>query len=469
MVLGCREATWPTERSEESLHEASENNRRDSSLCYAPPRVTSRPGVSTKPSKGDGPLLLHDADLDMKHQILFLEQQSWRAGAERVLEEVLRSLAPEFRPVVAFPEDGPFAAELRRHNVETVLIPLGRYRSGRKSAADMIAFPLRSVRAARRIAELIRQRDVWLVYINSPRCLLAGVMAARFTRTPSLFHLHMTMTRAADLFIAAQAGKRVTKIVACSETAAQSLAQNHQGFTAPVQVIYNPVRRRLPTGSPSGQGAALAAGLANSGRWVVGVVGRVTWQKGQHVLLNAAAELCRRGHALEIVFVGAPEKGNAEDAAYVRHLQSAARKLGLERQVHWAGYQEDPNIFYAILDALVIPSIVSEGLPLVALEALQWGVPVIGSSVGGIPEIVQDGENGFLTPPSSSRALADCFEHLLSSSELRAHLQAGARASVDDRFSVDTFRREIRQVLFNLTPLKTSTPMGSHNEVKMHH
>lgn len=386
----------------------------------------------------------------VRQAILFLEQQSWRAGAERVLDEVLFALGEDFVPCVGFPAEGPFAADLRRRNIETVLFPLGRYRSGRKSFGDMIAFPARSLYCAWRLAEIIRLRDVQLIYINSPRCLVAGVIAARLAARPSLFHLHMTMTRSTDLFVATRAARYVTKIVACSKTAAAALARGDPHLKGAIQVIYNPVRKPLYDRRSGSSGAALAAHLAKSPQPVVGVVGRITPQKGQHVLLRAAAHLASRGRNVQVVLVGAPDSNSAQDASYARFLESCIRELGLGGKVHLPGYQEDPNPFYAILDVLLIPSTVSEGLPLVALEALQWGVPVIGSDIGGIPEVVRDGVNGFLVPPGDERALADRLARVLSSSELREHLQVGARSSVDDRFSVDRFRQDIRKVLFDL-------------------
>ena len=115
----------------------------------------------------------------MKPPILFLEQQGTRAGAQRVLAEAVLALEDECLPLVAFPEDGPFAAELRRRGIETLLYPLGHYSSGAKSLADMLAFPPRSLYCGLQLARTISRRQVQLVYINGPRCLLAGVLAAR--------------------------------------------------------------------------------------------------------------------------------------------------------------------------------------------------------------------------------------------------------------------------------------------------
>lgn len=387
--------------------------------------------------------------LPSRQAILFLEQQSWRLGAERVLEEVLHAIEPEFIPLVGFPGDGPFPQDLRRRKIETLLFPLGRYRSGPKSLAEMIAFGPRSLYCAVRLSRTIRERNVRLVYINSPRCLLAGVLAARLTGRPSLFHLHMTITRRADLWFAARAAKYATKIVACSQTSATALYKADPSLSTVTQIIYNPVRKPATASLTAGDTNA----LASSSRPIVGQVGRITPQKGQHVLLKAAARLTNRGIDIHIVFVGAPEENNAEDASYMRLLKSSAHDLGLEGKVQWAGYQQDPNPFYAIFDAVVIPSTVSEGLPMVALEALQWGLPVIGSRLGGIPEIVRDQINGFLTPPGDEGALADALARFVSSTEVRARLQAGARASIDERFSIEAFRQLIRVAISELCPL----------------
>jgi glycosyltransferase involved in cell wall biosynthesis len=394
-------------------------------------------------------LVLHRLAKGTKLPILFLNQQSWRAGAERVLDEVMRAVEPDFLPLVAFPDDGPFAADLRSRNVETLLFPLGRYRSGPKSLTDMMAFPFRSVYCGFRLAAVIRRRKISLVYINSPRWLLAGVIAALLTGRPSIYHLHMTLSRRADIFVAAHTACLVTRVLACSQTAAESLLKRYLSLGRIMQIVYNPVRR--PASGVSLQSRDDTVNhLRQSGSLIVGVVGRITAQKGQHVALGAVGRLVAQSLNVRLVFVGAPEPQSAEDCAYLCTLQSSTRALELHDRVYWPGYQDDPNPFYKVFDALVIPSTVSEGLPMVALEALQWGVPVIGSRVGGIPEVVRHGVNGLLVPPGDEEALAVSLARLMRDSELRARLRVGALATVDDRFSVTTFHRLIRQTISEL-------------------
>jgi len=311
----------------------------------------------------------------------------------------------------------------------------------------MTKLPLRSLYCALLLARLIRRRNIQLVYINGPRCLVAGALAARLAGRPSVFHLHLTMTRQQDIFVVTRAAKHVTRILTCSKTTAAALLAGHPEFNGLVQVIYNPVRLSTTRACVSPPTACLQSDQSNARDLVVGVVGRVTPQKGQHVVLDAVSELARRGRNVRVVLVGAVDPHSPEDNSYLGSLKSTAKAAGLERQICWAGYQDDPMPFYTACDVVAIPSTVSEGLPMVALEAMRLGVPVIGANVGGIPEIVREGVNGFLFPPRNAVALADCVQRVWDDRGLLVQLKVGALETVDGRFSIENFRADIRRVL----------------------
>jgi glycosyltransferase involved in cell wall biosynthesis len=391
--------------------------------------------------------------------ILFVDQQSSRAGAQRVLDAVLQTMVPQCRPIVAFPGDGPYPIELQGRGIETVFYPLGQYRSGTKSITDMLRFAPRSMAAAARLTGIIRRSAADLVYINGPRCLPAGLAAARLAGTAALFHLHLTITRRMDRVIASQFARRCDAVIACSRTTAQALATDDPQLKRLIRVVYNPLQPAAPvpklagfTVPASGQtsGFESAPGRTSPGPFTVGLVGRVTAQKGHHVLLDAVRRLPPDA-AFKLLFVGAPAADCAADVAYQDKLKQMIGPK-FERRVTWTGYLDDPNPCYRQMDVLVIPSLVSEGLPMVALEAMRWGVPVIGSRVGGIPEVVRHGVNGYLVAPGDAASISERLQALIEDPALRERLSAEALASIDGRFSFEVFRQSLYEVLGQIVP-----------------
>lgn len=383
----------------------------------------------------------------MNKAILFLEQQSWLSGAQRVLESVLDATSGEYEPIMAFPAEGEFSRNLAGRNVQTFFYPLGFYRTGRKSHAEMVAFVGRSLLCSYKLAMLIRQHNVRLVYINGPRCMLAGVLAARITGRPALLHLHLTLVRQPEILLVANLASYVSAIVSCSRAAAAGVIGANRSLAGKTHILYNPLaacscatRNRPKSQMPNGNSSAIT----------LGVVGRITKPKGHRVLLNAFGRLSVKAKArTRLIIVGAPSPENGEDLVYERGLKEYVTQLGLQTKVDWAGYQMAVDPFYRAMDVLIQPSLPSSGesMPLSVLEALQHGVPVIASCTGGIPEIIHHGSNGMLVPPGDEVALAITLEQFLHDPSLRARLRAGAKSSFDSRFSPEEFRSKIRELI----------------------
>lgn len=133
--------------------------------------------------------------------------------------------------------------------------------------------------------------------------------------------------------------------------------------------------------------------------WVVAA--RLEEQKGHDVLLDALAELWKRGLDFTLAVAGG---GSLRTA-----LEERTARLGLETRVHFLGTVEDLGPLLAAADAVVLPSR-WEGLPLTLLEAMARARPVIASAVGGVPEVVEHGVNGWLVPAGDVTALADALE-----------------------------------------------------------
>jgi glycosyltransferase involved in cell wall biosynthesis len=116
-------------------------------------------------------------------------------------------------------------------------------------------------------------------------------------------------------------------------------------------------------------------------------------------------------------------------------LEELAAELGLTRHTLFAGYQEDVGPFFSAFDVFVLPS-ANEGTPVTAIEALASGVPVVATRVGGVPDVVRDGEDGLLVEAGNVEQLATALRRLSTDPELRARMGAAGREGTVDRYAV---------------------------------
>jgi glycosyltransferase involved in cell wall biosynthesis len=162
-------------------------------------------------------------------------------------------------------------------------------------------------------------------------------------------------------------------------------------------------------------------------RFAVGWIGRMTGVKRTEDVLHAFRRLRDRGVDACLCMIGdGPDRPAVERRAH---------ELGLMRDTLFLGYQEEVAPFYAAFDAMILPSI-NEGTPVSAIEALAAGRPVVATRVGGVPDVVREGEDGFLVDPGDVDALADRLARLAADPELRDRLGAAGRARVVPRYSV---------------------------------
>ncbi|HBK86978.1 MAG TPA: hypothetical protein DDZ53_13200 [Firmicutes bacterium] len=168
-------------------------------------------------------------------------------------------------------------------------------------------------------------------------------------------------------------------------------------------------------------------GLADSVPVII-TVARLASVKGLQYAIAASAELKNRGLPFTWLFVGqGPELAS---------LQAQAKELGLTNEIRWLGFQEDIPGLLAAADVFVLPSL-QEALGLVVLEAMAAGLPVIASHVGGIPELINDGQQGLLVLPADSAELARAVAPLLADKEQAARLGTAGRKRVLAQFTAE--------------------------------
>jgi colanic acid/amylovoran biosynthesis glycosyltransferase len=159
-------------------------------------------------------------------------------------------------------------------------------------------------------------------------------------------------------------------------------------------------------------------------------VGRLTPAKGQHLLLEAIAALRDGGEQVRLHLAGdGPDRASLE-----RHAQALGINDGVE--FHGAINHDQVRGLYARCDAFVLPSF-AEGIPVVLMEAMAAGLPCVSTRIAGIPELIVDGESGFLASPSSLDELTGRLRQLIHDPELRSRLAANGRRRVCEAYDLD--------------------------------
>jgi glycosyltransferase involved in cell wall biosynthesis len=178
-------------------------------------------------------------------------------------------------------------------------------------------------------------------------------------------------------------------------------------------------------------------------RRVVGMAGAYT-AKGLEVFLRAAARLESEGAGACFVVAGPFRHASTE--AWARRFVADE---GLDGACRFLGHQANMSAVMASCDVWALPTLM-DAFPLVALEALAVGRPIVASAVGGLPEIVKDGETGLLVPPGDPARLAAALRRLLDDAALRQALSKSGRELVAERFKLESQMRGIDEVLASI-------------------
>jgi glycosyltransferase involved in cell wall biosynthesis len=192
-------------------------------------------------------------------------------------------------------------------------------------------------------------------------------------------------------------------------------------------------------------------------------VGRISPEKGTHVLFEAFAKLSA-DHELKldvvgeeavppadmVALLGGPEvRSHAAPGYLARSLKPLPESVRARVRLHGKRSHDELPSFYAQADVVVVPSL-SEAFGTAAVEGMASGLPVVGTSAGGIPEVVADEETGLLAAPGDPAALAGAISRLVADPELRGRLGAAGRRRAEERFSYERIAGEIAQLYAGL-------------------
>jgi glycosyltransferase involved in cell wall biosynthesis len=175
----------------------------------------------------------------------------------------------------------------------------------------------------------------------------------------------------------------------------------------------------------------------------IGFAGFIRERKGIEVLLTALSLLKNKHYDIELQVVG-----DFENINYKEKSLSNIKRLGLEKQVEFLGFSSNLLENMKEFDCFALPSLYGEGLPMVVIEAMSLGIPVIASSIDGLPEVI-DGSNGLLFPSNDSHLLAENIAKLIDNRKLCLEISVNAYATQLSDFSVESMGKKIMDAYIN--------------------
>jgi glycosyltransferase involved in cell wall biosynthesis len=303
--------------------------------------------------------------------------------------------------------------------------------SARPGTEVRLLAPVRSkldLRAVREHVRAIRELkpDILHVNLDNPWTAQYGLLAGVVTRTPmvSVLHLPTPPWRRRQAWLVRPVARRVRAYVCVSRHSARFAESVLRMKPGSARVIYNglPVPDTLaPSAPPSG------------GELRIGAVGRLDPQKGLEVLIEAMRSLPDG----RLVLVG-----DGPDRSKLEHL---VRTYSLDDRVQFAGWVEPPWTAKWTFDVLAMSS-VNEGFPLVIIEAMMAGIPVVAPTVGGIPEIIVSGTTGLLVPPNDPEALAAALRSLAEDPGRRREMGKQCRSMALERFTAGAMATQFEEL-----------------------
>ncbi|HEY5311611.1 MAG TPA: glycosyltransferase [Pirellulales bacterium] len=346
------------------------------------------------------------------------------AGAERV-QDLLAARLPELGFQIDFACLKPrLFPELRRSTGATV------YDVGMTSRL--------SLGAAWRVAEIVERGPYALLHTHTARSALVGRLAAALTGVPMVHHLHSPAT--ADTahpvrnWLNATSERFSLRHAAALVAVSQSLAEHARQqrlSTRPVRVVPNGVPLRGP----------LVVRPRPTPPWRLGTVALFRPRKGLEVLLDAVAALLEQGLSLRLQAVGTFETSEYEHA-----VRRRVDELGIRSAVEWRGFQSDVDRELAGMDLFVLPSLFGEGLPMVVLEAMAAGVPVVATRVAGVPEAIRHGLDGLIAEPGSAVELAAMIRRVLEGDADWSSMRSSAHQRQREMFSDERMAHDVARL-----------------------
>ncbi len=353
-----------------------------------------------------------------------------------------------FRLCVLAPFETPLAEQIRRHGVEYVVVrpaaSVDRYggtclrggvRDRARTVFDLLVYNLR-------LARLLKQRQVDVVYCNSIRAVLSIGVASRLVGIPVFWYVKGELQNGFLDRVGFLLSSRVAFF--CESNRDDKYPRLVRRYRRKIDIVKIGIDSSVVEKVEASDRGGVKADLSiDESKTNIIVLGQLYAPKGVHFALEALSEVVREHRDVMLYIVG--DHVIEEYRHYRAELDDLIERRGLVQHVRFTGWRPDAMQVLSLMDILVHPSL-TEGFGRAVLEAMALGKAVVASRVGGLREIINDGVNGFLVEPGDAEVIADRLTRLVGDPRLRARLGEAARQEVLAGYQIQDKVRQLEQI-----------------------
>ncbi len=348
-------------------------------------------------------------------------------GLQKVVVNICRAIDREAFDVsvLCLRALGPFASDIERLGIMVALLPQ------KARGTDYFAFL--------KVASVLRARRPDVIHTHNTQPFVDGTLGALLSGVRRIVHTdHGRQFPDKRRYMLAERlmSHAAYKVVGVSEDTSRQLVAWEKIDPAKVTTIPNGVDCGAPASAVDKVEKRREIGLDGPGP-ILGTAGRLSEEKGLAYLLRAMPKVLREQPGAVLVVVG--------EGPLDSELKAQAAELGIQASTRFLGPRSDMAAILSTLDVYVLPSL-REGLPLVLLEAMAAGCPIVATNVGGVPSVVEKGVTGALVPPKDPDALAARILSLLADDGIRRKFAEAGPRVVRDRYSVEAMTRQYERL-----------------------
>jgi len=361
-----------------------------------------------------------------KKSVLHIVEELRIGGLEKIIYDLATKMNTEKYTVTVWciARGGEIAEELIRAGIDVRILGINSYYN-----------PFNIIR----MAKFIGKHNPDILHSHTYFSNTIGRIAGRLANVPVIItHVHNTYFNYSikNLLIERVLSFFTDKIICCSKAVRDFVLKHEKIKIQKTVVIHNGINLRKFHEGFNGVSLRKSFKISDDAPVII-TVASLTEKKGHKFLLKAITSIKKRYRNIKVLIVG--------DGPLEHELKKIARDYNLRNSVIFAGQRNDIPELLKISDIFVLPSL-QEGFPLAVIEAMSTGLPVVATSVGGVPEVIEHGETGLLIPLGNPEALSDAIMILLKDEKIGKEIGRQGQKVISENFVSDKMVAEIDQL-----------------------